>query len=46
MSSRRLHEVALPRERAWLAGAPRKGSRDAKHAEEHLDELARLAEAR
>ena len=44
MSPRRLHEVALPRERAWLAGAPRKGSRDAKHAEEHLDELARLAD--
>ena len=44
MSPRRLHEVAPARERALLAGAPRKGSRDAKHAEEHLDELARLAD--
>ena len=44
MSPRRLHEVAPPAERALLVGAPRKGTRDAKHAEEHLDELARLAD--
>jgi GTP-binding protein HflX len=44
MSRSRLHEVAPPQERALLAGAPRKGTRDAKHAEEHLDELARLAD--
>ena len=44
MSPRRLHQVALPRELALLAGAPRKGSRDARRATEHLDELARLAD--
>jgi len=31
-------------ERAYLMGAPRKGSDDALRAEEHLDELARLAD--
>jgi GTPase len=31
-------------ERAVLVGAPRKGSNDAKHLTEHLDELARLAD--
>ncbi len=37
-------EVAPPAERALLVGAPRKGSREAKDAQEHLDELARLAD--
>ena len=31
--------VRPPAERALLIGAPRKGSSDAKKAEEHLDEL-------
>ena len=44
MSPRRPVEVALPQERALLVGAPRKGSRDARHVHDHLDELARLAD--
>ncbi len=31
-------------ERAFLVGAPRKGSQDVAHMEEHLDELGRLAD--
>jgi GTP-binding protein HflX len=31
-------------ERAFLVGAPRKGSQDLAHMEEHLDELGRLAD--
>ncbi len=41
---RQLIEVHLPVERAYLVGAPRKGSDDAEHVDEHLDELARLAD--
>ncbi len=37
-------ERAAPVERALLVGAPRKGSADARDVEEHLDELARLAD--
>ena len=33
-----------PAERAFLVGAPRKGSDDAAQVQEHLDELARLAD--
>jgi len=39
-----LIEIALPVERAFLVGAPRKGTADADRAGEHLDELARLAD--
>lgn len=39
-----MKEVRPPLERALLVGAPRKGSKDAQKAEEHLDELARLAD--
>ena len=39
-----LIEIALPIERAFLVGAPRKGTPDAERADEHLDELARLAD--
>jgi GTP-binding protein HflX len=42
--SRAMIEVAPPVERAILVGAPRKGSSDAAHLEEHLDELARLVD--
>ncbi len=34
----------MPVERAFLVGAPRKGSDDAVHVDEHLDELERLAD--
>ncbi|MBM4186503.1 MAG: GTPase HflX [Gemmatimonadetes bacterium] len=37
-------DVAPPVERAVLVGAPRKGSDDAAHLTEHLDELARLVD--
>ena len=37
-------EIAEPVERAFLVGAPRRGTPDAVHAEEHLEELARLAD--
>lgn len=37
-------EVRPPTERALLVGAPRKGGPDAVALEEHLDELARLAD--
>jgi GTP-binding protein HflX len=39
-----LIEIQSPVERAFLVGAPRKGSDDALHVDEHLDELARLAD--
>ena len=39
-----LIDIAEPIERAFLVGAPRKGSADAERADEHLDELARLAD--
>lgn len=37
-------EITPEIDRAILVGAPRRGSSDAQHAEEHLDELARLAD--
>ena len=42
--ARQLIEVRPPAERALLVGAPRKGTRDAASVEEHLEELARLAD--
>jgi GTP-binding protein HflX len=42
--ARNLIEVASPSERALLVGAPRKGTPDAQAVDEHLDELARLAD--
>jgi GTP-binding protein HflX len=39
-----LIEIQPPVERAVLVGAPRKGSGDAVRVDEHLDELARLAD--
>jgi GTPase len=42
--TRQLIEIQSPVERAFLVGAPRKGSDDAAHVDEHLDELARLAD--
>ncbi len=44
MSPRTLIDVSAPVERALLVGAPRKGTKDARDVEEHLDELARLAD--
>jgi GTP-binding protein HflX len=41
---RDLIEIQPPLERALLVGAPRKGSFDAEHLTEHLDELARLTD--
>src|SRR5437016_4396504 len=41
---RRLIEIQSPVERAFLVGAPRKGSDDALHVDEHLEELERLAD--
>jgi GTPase len=40
----KLHEIRDPIERALLIGAPRRGSSDALHLEDHLEELARLAD--
>ncbi len=37
-------DVEPPAERALLVAAPRKGSGDAKHMDEHLNELARLVD--
>jgi GTP-binding protein HflX len=37
-------EITPPVDRAILVGAPRRGTHDAVHAEEHLDELARLTD--
>ncbi len=42
--TRRLIEIQSPVERAFLVGAPRKGSDDALHVDEHLEELERLAD--
>jgi GTPase len=39
-----MKDVAPPVERVLLVGAPRKGSSDATAVQEHLDELARLAD--
>ena len=44
MSRRIPQPTTLPRERAFLVGAPRKGSDDAVHVDEHLEELERLAD--
>lgn len=41
---RPLIDVSPQPERALLVGAPRRGTPDALHAEEHLDELARLTD--
>src|SRR5258708_6850551 len=41
---RRLIDIQSPVERAFLVGAPRKGSDDAVHVDEHLEELERLAD--
>jgi GTP-binding protein HflX len=41
---RKLIEIQSPVERAYLVGAPRKGSDDAVHVDEHLEELERLAD--
>jgi GTP-binding protein HflX len=43
-SIRQLIEVQPPVERAFLVGAPRKGSPDVTQVEEHLDELSQLAD--
>jgi GTP-binding protein HflX len=40
----KLHDIREPVERALLVGAPRRGTLDAIHADDHLDELARLAD--
>jgi GTP-binding protein HflX len=42
--NRPLIPTAPPAERAVLVGAPRRGTREARQAEDHLDELARLAD--
>ncbi|MGH7522081.1 MAG: GTPase HflX [Gemmatimonadales bacterium] len=41
---RKLIEIQAPIERAFLVGAPRKGSDEAVHVDEHLGELERLAD--
>jgi len=41
---RQLIDIQPPVERAFLVGAPRKGSEDAAQVEEHLAELGRLAD--
>ena len=41
---RQLHEIQPPIERALLVGAPRRRSANALHVDEHLEELARLAD--
>jgi GTPase len=41
---RQLIEIQPPTERAFLVGAPRKGTDDATRVEEHLAELAQLAD--
>jgi len=40
----KLIDIQSPVERAFLVGAPRKGSDDLVHVDEHLDELERLAD--
>jgi GTPase len=42
--ARQMIEVRPPAEKALLVGAPRKGSADAAAVDEHLEELARLAD--
>jgi GTP-binding protein HflX len=42
--SSRLIEIAEPVERAFLVGAPRRGTPDAIHSDDHIEELARLAD--
>ena len=42
--TRQLIDIQPPVERAFLVGAPRKGTADAQQVEEHLAELARLAD--
>jgi GTP-binding protein HflX len=37
-------DIQSPAERTILVGAPRRGTRDLRFADEHLDELARLAD--
>ena len=37
-------DIAAPKEKALLIGAPRKGSSDARQIDEHLEELTRLAD--
>src|SRR5260370_38408439 len=37
-------KIQAPVEKAFLVGAPRKGSADATQVEDHLDELRRLAD--
>ncbi|HSD31846.1 MAG TPA: GTPase HflX [Gemmatimonadales bacterium] len=44
MPIRQLIEIQPPQERVYLVGAPRKGSADVTHVDEHLNELARLAD--
>ncbi len=44
MKGRKLIEIQSPVERAFLVGAPRKGTDDVTHVDEHLDELQRLAD--
>src|SRR5690242_16942318 len=41
---RQLIQVRDPVERAVLVAAPRKGSKDARHIDEHLEELSRLVD--
>ncbi|HET8712384.1 MAG TPA: GTPase HflX [Gemmatimonadales bacterium] len=41
---KKLIEIQAPIERAFLVGAPRKGSEEALHVDEHLEELERLAD--
>src|SRR5258708_16135771 len=41
---RKLIDIKDPVERAFLVGAPRKGSADLSRVDEHLDELGRLAD--
>ena len=42
--TRRLIEIQSPIEKAFLVGAPRKGTDELLHLEEHLEELERLAD--
>jgi GTP-binding protein HflX len=44
VTPRAMVEVRPPVERALLVGSPRKGTTEARDVEEHLDELARLAD--
>ena len=41
---KQLIEIQSPTERAYLIGAPRKGSAEVAHVDEHLEELERLAD--